>query len=65
MQLGNIMAIYPKPRTSITSSDGTVFPYLLKDLEINRANQVWAVDITYINDYRLQAGSLVNACKAD
>jgi len=48
MQLGNIMAIYPKPRTSITSSDGTVFPYLLKDLEINRANQVWAVDITYI-----------------
>ena len=43
-----IRAIFPGPKTSIPSSDGSVFPYLLKDLKIVRANQVWAVDITYI-----------------
>lgn len=48
MRLGNIRAIYPKPRTSIPSDDGTVFPYLLRGLKINRPNQVWAIDITYI-----------------
>ena len=48
MQLGNIRAIYTKPKTSIPNDDGTVFPYLLKGLEINRPNQVWAIDITYI-----------------
>jgi len=48
MKLGKIKAIYPSPKTSIPSADGSVFPYLLKDLVINKANQVWAVDITYI-----------------
>lgn len=43
-----IRAIFPGPKISIPSSEGSVFPYLLKDLEIVRANQVWAVDITYI-----------------
>jgi putative transposase len=38
----------PAPKTSIQSSDHQVFPYLLKGLKINRANQVWATDITYI-----------------
>lgn len=48
MTLGNIRAIYPRPKTSVPSSDGTVFPYLLKGLVINRPNQVWSIDITYI-----------------
>lgn len=48
IKLMGIKAIYPGPKTSIPSADGSVFPYLLKGLEINKANQVWAVDITYI-----------------
>jgi putative transposase len=44
----SIKAIFPGPKTSIPSPDGKVFPYLLAGMEINRANQVWAVDITYI-----------------
>ena len=48
MQLGGISAIYPKPRTSIKNKEHTTYPYLLKDLEINRVNQVWEVDITYL-----------------
>ena len=43
-----IKAIFPGPRTTIPSDEGSVFPYLLKGLDINRANQVWSVDITYI-----------------
>jgi len=43
-----IQAIYPKPRTSIARKEHYKYPYLLKDLEINRADQVWATDITYI-----------------
>jgi len=41
-------AIYPKPRTSIPNKQHEVYPYLLKDVEITRANQVWSTDITYI-----------------
>ena len=48
MKISGIKAIFPGPRTSIAGCEAIVFPYLLKDLEINRANQVWAVDITYI-----------------
>lgn len=48
MKLMGIRAIFPGPRTSIPSQGGSIFPYLLKDLKIERANQVWAVDITYI-----------------
>ncbi len=48
MQLIGIQAIYPKPKTSIKNKGHKTYPYLLKDLEINRANQVWSVDITYL-----------------
>lgn len=48
MKLMGIKAIFPGPKTSIASNTGSVFPYLLKGLKIDRANQVWAVDITYI-----------------
>lgn len=43
-----IEAVYPKPRLSENSLEHRVFPYLLRDLEITRPNQVWSADITYI-----------------
>jgi putative transposase len=48
MRLMGIEALYQKPRTSIANSEHKVYPYLLKNLEINRSNQVWCADITYI-----------------
>ena len=48
MKIAGIKAIFPGPKTSTPSADGSIFPYLLKGLKIARANQVWAVDITYI-----------------
>lgn len=41
-------AIYPKPRLSAPGPDHRVYPYLLRDVPIERPNQVWATDITYI-----------------
>ena len=43
-----IEAVYRKPRTSQRHPAHTVYPYLLRQLEITRPNQVWAADITYI-----------------
>ncbi len=46
-QLG-IEAIYPKPRLSQTHPDHQVYPYLLRNLAVTQANQVWCTDITYL-----------------
>lgn len=43
-----IEALYRKPRLSIPFAGHKIFPYLLRGLKIDRANQVWAADITYI-----------------
>ena len=48
MQLIGLEAIYRRPNTSKPNPGHKVYPYLLKGLEINRVNQVWATDITYI-----------------
>ncbi len=41
-------AIYTMPKTTQRNHEHKVYPYLLRDLEINRVNQVWSTDITYI-----------------
>ena len=43
-----IEAIYRKKRTSIPAKGHTIYPYLLSNVAIERANQAWAADITYI-----------------
>jgi len=50
MRKMGIVTLYRKPRTSAPGSGAThrVYPYLLRQLVIERPNQVWATDITYI-----------------
>ena len=48
MCLMGLQAIYRAPRTSDPHPEHRVYPYLLKDMSINRSNQVWCADITYI-----------------
>lgn len=55
MRLMGLEAIYPRPNLSRAHPDHIIYPYLLKDVEITRPNQVWSADITYI---RLKQGWL-------
>ena len=48
MRLMGIQAIHPGPKTSKPHPQHTIYPYRLRGLEINRANQVWASDVTYV-----------------
>jgi putative transposase len=48
MRRMGLEAIYPKPRTSRKHPGHRIYPYLLRDLCIERPNQAWAADITYI-----------------
>jgi putative transposase len=48
MHAMEFQAIYRRPRTSQPAPGHRVYPYLLRGLEINGANQVWTADITYL-----------------
>jgi len=48
MGVMGIESIDPKPRLSIPLQEQKKHPYLLRNLEIKRSNQVWCTDITYI-----------------
>ena len=53
MRLMGLEAIYPKKRTSFANKENKIYPYLLRGLTIDRPNQVWSTDITYV---RLERG---------
>ena len=48
MKRMGIEALYRRPRTTKPEPGHKIYPYLLRDMEITRPNQVWAMDITYI-----------------
>ena len=48
MRLLGLAAIYQRPNTSKPATAHTIYPYLLRGLAIDRVNQVWCSDITYI-----------------
>lgn len=48
MELMGIEAVYPKPKLSQPGEGQQIYPYLLEGVEVNRVNQVWSTDITYI-----------------
>jgi len=47
-RLMGIETLYPKRNLSLANQQHKVYPYLLKGLDINRSNQVWATDITFV-----------------
>lgn len=53
LRLMGLAAIYPKPRLSQQAAGHRIYPYWLRGVKIERVNQVWSTDITYI---RLQGG---------
>src|SRR5262245_18567748 len=62
MERMGIEAVYRRPRTSKPAPGRKIFPYLLRGLTIDRANQVWASDSTYI---RMERGFVYLAAVMD
>lgn len=62
MQAMNRKAIYPKKKTSIKNPEHKTYPYLLRNLTIDRPNQAWQVDITYI---KIRGGTVYLTCLVD
>ena len=48
LRLLGLEAVYPKPKLSQANPEHKIYPYLLKNVSIDRCNQVWSTDITYI-----------------
>lgn len=62
LRLMGLEALYPKPRLSLNTAEHRVYPYLLRGLRVERPNQVWSTDITYI---RLARGFVYLAAVID
>jgi putative transposase len=43
-----LMAVYPKPRLSRPAPGAQIYPYLLRGVSVERVDQVWSTDITYV-----------------
>src|SRR4051794_10472226 len=48
MRLMGLEAIYPKPKLSVAGRGQRIYPYLLRDVAVERADHVWSTDITYV-----------------
>jgi putative transposase len=48
LRLMGLEAIYPRPRLSTPAPGHRVYPYLLRDVSVDRPGQVWSADITYV-----------------
>jgi len=48
MRVMGLEAIYPKPRLSVAGKNHRIYPYLLRGVKVERRDQVWSTDITYI-----------------
>ena len=48
MRVMGIEALHPKPRTTVAAAGAKVYPYLLRDRELTRPDEVWSSDITYV-----------------
>jgi putative transposase len=48
MRVMGLEAVYPKPRLSVAGRGHKVYPYLLRGVKIERPDQVWSTDITYV-----------------
>jgi putative transposase len=48
MRLANIRPIYPRKHLTQLGERQYIYPYLLRNLKVERKNQVWAIDITYV-----------------
>jgi len=62
MRVMGLEAIYPKPKLSATGRGHRVYPYLLRNVSIERPDQVWSTDITYVP---LRAGFMYLAAIID
>ena len=62
MRIVGLQAIYPRKKTTLRNKAHAIFPYLLRNLKIERPNQVWDIDITYI---KIRNGFVYLVCLID
>ena len=62
MRIMGLEAIYPKPRLSLAGKGHRIYPYLLRGVKVERKDQVWSTDITYV---RMPSGFMYLAAVID